>query len=316
MVDTWQKREGRAASYWKLAGALYQHGRWDLIELLCTTLVSSSRESSSHIRTSVANTRVAESSQSLNKSITSLASEGLKGGDLECSHASSLHTNETYSPHESEESSDDDIEDDDFLSAKETISKTSLDRERTDLPSATVRDGNDVDGEQSTGNNTSKLKPPTTLAEIVFQKKKGALLPSNHYSADHIISHIDDYMDENGEDVLTPTSLATLSRQEINSTTTSMLPTSCESDYNLCQHLSISSSTTSQDVQHLAITSSRQKDSAWSSDPVFEHKTGEALNASNVDVKVVSDDSLAQSLGSSLDHSFCPLSSLNQGAAA
>ena len=287
----------------------------------------------------MANISEAKSSQSLNKSITSLASEGLKGGDLERSRASSLHTNETYSPHESEESSDDDMEDEDFLSAKETISKTSLDRERqgvVELPSATAvveEGGNDIDEEESTndtatttttGDSTSKLKPPTTLAEVVFRKKKGASLPSNRYSADHIISHIDDYMDENGEDVLTPTSLAALSHRRINSTTTSMLPATSESDYNLHQHLSSTttttstgeqnenngsvssnvgtSSTTSQDVHHLAVTSPQQKDSMWSNDSVFEHETSDVLNASDVDVKVVSDDSLAQSLESSLDH--------------
>ncbi len=282
----------------------------------------------------MANISEAKSSQSLNKSITSLTSEGLKGGDLERSRASSLHTNETYSPHESEEDSDDDIEDDDFLSAKETISKTSLDRERVDLPSSAATtvvpdSSNDVDGEQSTpGDNISKLKPPTTLADVVFRTKKGASLPSNRYSADHIISHIDDYMDENGEDVLTPTSLAALSHRRINSTTTSMLPTTSESDYNLHQHLSSSpttttsptgeqnngsisssnigttSSTTSQEVHHLVVTSPQQKDSTWSNDSVFEHETGDVLNASDVDVKVVSDDSLAQSLESSLDHSL------------
>ena len=278
----------------------------------------------------MANISEAKSSQSLNKSIMSLASEGLKGGDLERSRASSLHTNETYSPHESEEDSDDDIEDDDFLSAKESISKTSLDRERVDLPSTATTveqdSSNDVDREESTpGDSTSKLKPPTTLAEVIFRTKKGASLPSNRYSADHIISHIDDYMDENGEDVLTPTSLAALSHRRINSTTTSMLPTTSESDYNLRQHLSSSatastveeqndgsisssnvgttSSTTSQDVQHLVVTSPQQKDSTWSNDSVFEHETGggDVLNASD---KIVSDDSLAQSLESSLDHSL------------
>ena len=284
----------------------------------------------------MANISEAKSSQSLNKSITSLTSEGLtKGGDLERSRASSLHTNETYSPHESEEDTDDDIEDDDFLSAKESISKASLDRERVDLPSTATTtveqysSSNDVDGEGSTPEDSvSKLKPPTALADVIIRTKKGASLPSNRYSADHIISHIDDYMDENGEDVLTPTSLAALSHRRINSTTTSMLPATSESDYNLRQHLSSSttastveerndgsisssnigttSSTTSQDVQHLVLTSPQQKDSTWSNDSVFEHETsgGDVLNASDVDVKIVSDDSLAQSLESSLDHSL------------
>ena len=35
MLDTWYKREGEGASYSRLADALYQHGRRDLIELLC-----------------------------------------------------------------------------------------------------------------------------------------------------------------------------------------------------------------------------------------------------------------------------------------
>ena len=258
----------------------------------------------------------AKSSQSL--------SEDLKVADLERSRASSLHTNETYSPHESE-SSDDDMEDEDFLSAKETISKTSLDhheRERVESPSATelLQGGSDADKEQSTSDKVSKLKPPNTITGVVLRKKKGvsSSLPSNRYSADHIISRIDDYMDENDDDVLTPTSIAALSHRRINSTTTSTLPPTSESDYNLRQHLSsvgeqingsISSSnvgtlsTTSQDVQHLALTSPQLKDSTWSNDSVFDHEA-DILNASDIDVKVVSDDSVTQSLESSLDHSL------------
>ena len=35
MLETWQKREGKAASYWRLADALGQRGRRDLVESLC-----------------------------------------------------------------------------------------------------------------------------------------------------------------------------------------------------------------------------------------------------------------------------------------
>ena len=271
--------------------------------------------------TPMANITEAKSTQSLKKDIVDVVGESLKGGDLEHSRASSLHTNETYSPHESEESSDDDVEDDDFLSAKETISKTSLDRERDEFPSTLelLQDSSEIDGEQCTGDEASKLKPPTEV--VLRNKKKGvsSSLPTNRYSADLIISHIDDYMDENGEDVLTPTSLAALSHRRINSST---LPPSSESDYNLRQHLSSSageqpgdnssvssnvgtSSTTSQDVQQLSVTSPQPKDLCSWNDSVFEHEAGEVLNASSdVDVKVVSDDSVAQSLESSLDHSL------------
>ena len=38
MLDTWREREGAAASYWKLANALYQHGRRDLVEILCKAI--------------------------------------------------------------------------------------------------------------------------------------------------------------------------------------------------------------------------------------------------------------------------------------
>ena len=48
MLDTWHKRKGKAASCWKLATALYQHGRQDLIESLCKAIQSSAEESSQH----------------------------------------------------------------------------------------------------------------------------------------------------------------------------------------------------------------------------------------------------------------------------
>ena len=38
MLDTWHKREGSNATYLKLAKVLYQHGRRDLVELLCHVL--------------------------------------------------------------------------------------------------------------------------------------------------------------------------------------------------------------------------------------------------------------------------------------
>ena len=40
MLDVWHKREGKAASCWKLANALYQHGRRDLVESLCKAVLS------------------------------------------------------------------------------------------------------------------------------------------------------------------------------------------------------------------------------------------------------------------------------------
>ena len=46
MLDTWHKREGETANCWKLANALYQHGRRDLIESLCKAILSSAEESS------------------------------------------------------------------------------------------------------------------------------------------------------------------------------------------------------------------------------------------------------------------------------
>ena len=38
MLDTWHRREGSNATYFRLAKALYQHGRRDLVELLCRIL--------------------------------------------------------------------------------------------------------------------------------------------------------------------------------------------------------------------------------------------------------------------------------------
>ena len=46
-LDTWRKGEGRNASYWKLANALNEHRRRDLVELLCKAMVSNSAEESS-----------------------------------------------------------------------------------------------------------------------------------------------------------------------------------------------------------------------------------------------------------------------------
>ena len=38
MLDTWHEREGSSATYLKLANALHEHGRKDLVELLCWTV--------------------------------------------------------------------------------------------------------------------------------------------------------------------------------------------------------------------------------------------------------------------------------------
>ena len=48
MLDTWHKREGERANCWKLANALYQHGRRDLVELLCKAIQNLAEESSQH----------------------------------------------------------------------------------------------------------------------------------------------------------------------------------------------------------------------------------------------------------------------------
>ena len=48
MLDTWHKREGEGASCLKLANALYQRGRRDLVERLCEVIQSSVQESSNH----------------------------------------------------------------------------------------------------------------------------------------------------------------------------------------------------------------------------------------------------------------------------
>lgn len=44
MLDTWHDREGEDASYWRLAGALYQQGCCHLVELLCKLVQSSVQE--------------------------------------------------------------------------------------------------------------------------------------------------------------------------------------------------------------------------------------------------------------------------------
>ena len=40
LLDTWNKREGKGATFLKLAGALYRRKRRDIVELLCTKLKS------------------------------------------------------------------------------------------------------------------------------------------------------------------------------------------------------------------------------------------------------------------------------------
>ena len=270
----------------------------------------------------------AKSSQSLNNGVSGgLMKGGELGRDLdERSRASSLHTNETFSPHETEESSDDDV-DDEFHSAQENLSKTSLDAEETRPPAppppAPPGTSDLQDGEKKVKSGRDKLSKvkPIKLEGVVLRNKKGAKpvssLPSNRYSADHIITSIDDYLEETDDDVITPTSLAALSHRRIKSSTASMLPKTSKSDYNLRQHLNSTgeqnessassmvgtSSNTSQDLQHLTVTSPQQKDSLWSNDSVFDQES-DVLNASDIDVKVASDDSFAQSLESSLDHSL------------
>ena len=44
MLDTWQKREGKAATYMKLASALYQQRRLDLVNSLCRAIAVQSSE--------------------------------------------------------------------------------------------------------------------------------------------------------------------------------------------------------------------------------------------------------------------------------
>ena len=41
MLDTWHEREGEEATYLKLAHALYDQGRRDLVEMLCQILTTS-----------------------------------------------------------------------------------------------------------------------------------------------------------------------------------------------------------------------------------------------------------------------------------
>ena len=265
----------------------------------------------------MANISEAKSSQSLDNG--GLAGDSLKEELDERSRASSLHTNDTFSLHESEESSNDDA-DDEFHLAQESLLIRSLDPDASNTTSSPVQGSSEVDG--SNHENISKLKPPLLMEGVVLRKKKNKsnlipALPSNRYSADHVISRIDDYMEETDEEILTPTSIAALSHRRINSTT---LPTSSESDYNLRQHLNSTeeqneggdedtslttgaSPNTSQELHQLAVTSPQQKDSIWANDSVFEQES-DVLNASDVDVKLVSDDSFGQSLESSLDLSL------------
>ena len=248
----------------------------------------------------------AKSSQSLNNDLAGGVKGGELGGDLdERSRASSLHTNETFSPHETEESSEDEAEDE-FHSAKENLSKTSLELEGSTSLSTSdlLQDSSEIGAGSSLEKGGHIFSPPG----VVLRKKKTASLsrPSNRYSPE-----IDDYMEETDDDLLTPTSLAALSHRRINSSTTS------ESDYNLRQHLSsteeqnegstsstvdVPSPNASQELQHTAETSPKTKDVR--SDSVFEHDNSDLLNMSDIDVKVTSDDSLAQSLESSLDQSL------------
>ena len=44
LLETWRKGEGKGATCWKLANALYEHGRRDLVEFLCKATTSSCDE--------------------------------------------------------------------------------------------------------------------------------------------------------------------------------------------------------------------------------------------------------------------------------
>lgn len=256
----------------------------------------------------------AKSSQSLNNDVAGgLVGGGLKTGDLdERSRASSLHTNETFSPHESE-SSEDEV-DDEFHSAQENLSKTSLDPDGSNSISTSdlLQDSSEIE-------TLSKLNPPGSLGEVVLRRKDkkklpAVSLPPNCYSTEQLTS---EYMEEMDSDVLTPTSLAALSHRRINSTT---LSSTSESDYNLRQHsnsteeqndegsidsapTATSPNSTSQEMQRGSAATSPQQQKGWSQDSVFDQEN-DMLNMSDIDVKVTSDDSFVQSLESSLDQSL------------
>lgn len=201
----------------------------------------------------------------------------------EHSHADSVQTVDTSSHHGSDESSEEeDGETDDQLSALESqVSLEAVPREtRT----------------QANYNGVSNLSP------VVLRGRKKGMNPLNRYSAEYLITNVDDDLvnesDDGGETTPTTSVLNRFSHRRINSTsaplTTIRYPDkSAEEADEFDGH----------SVDNLDVDG--KKISMCSADSVFlSHPEGEVINLSDVDVKLNNDDSTVQSLENSLDISL------------
>lgn len=216
----------------------------------------------------------------------------------EHSQADSVQTLDTNSPRGSDESSEDEAngETDDQLSALE--SQVSLEP---------VRSGSDTHlNQQAKQNGVSNISPsPIMLRPGAAARRKAHL---NRYSAEYIITNIDDDMAlESDDGETTPTSLANrFSHRRINSTSIPLSNVGHSED-EPPPELEETDTFNGELGQTFVVPNGDKKLSMCSNDSVFDNSMdGDVLNLSDVDVKVNSDEGMARSMeaGRSLESSY------------
>ena len=249
---------------------------------------------------------IIESNQSLTLDQTASIASGcssLRGDDR--SRASSFLTNETSSQRESEGSSDEDT----YLSAKESISRTSLDQASTpqkDMTGTNQPEERENGGGPEGRGSVHQLQLPNEDHDGVILRrgsKKHSLKTAalNRYSADFQITNIDEFISESSEGESNHCGESGPAKRRHRST--DVVLTDNRSEDHKASHgkppsgNSSSSPGSSQDQLH------PNRSQKMSVDSVFEHD----LSPSDVDVRMTSDDSisLSQSFESSgLQHSL------------
>ena len=258
---------------------------------------------------------IAEGSQSLTiEKATSVASgcSSQRGTDVDDrSRASSFLTNETSSQRESDGSSDEDL----YLSAKESVSRTSLEQAmalQNDVMG--IRQPNEQENGGSGPNDRSRdngsgyqLQLPSEEHDGVVlrsgsRKKSSKMISSlNRYSADFQITNIDEF-GESSEGESNHSGQTSPPKRRHKST--DVISETCSEDRKLGagKPPSGASSGGSPSLAQDRLHPRSGKMSTPGADSVFEHD----LSPSDVDVKMASDDSLSLSQsfeGSGLQHS-------------
>ena len=221
----------------------------------------------------------------------------------ERSRASSLHTNDTSSRHESEDSSGDE----DSRQSLTSISRSSLDP-MTDATST----GTDKQGRESIkdGNRNSEHFPADEHdGELVSKRRPlSTISTKNRYSADLLVTHIDEFMNDSSEgepDLLNHRrSLPSHGYKNNTETTSTVQPQEMPVRAGRRELENSSHNFSKSEMSREANSAGHQvsgKSSGVNNDFVFEHEHDVAL--SDVDVRVVSDDSNL-SVPPSLENSF------------